>query len=336
MVLADRLRGLVLGAASAADKARLDDLYANRMRMQEDFRNLPDTDVAYGQRIELARGEYIDLDEKASEVAVVIDATEATLAALTKYLADRQAKPSDTAAFEKTNDELRAEVQEMRAELAAIRAEAILAKDAAGTGDEVALRTRRVRDLLRQALADEHAAMQGLISRLSGGSRTKADQIVSLVTRANAVTLKLDEVNATIDEVVDLVLAEVRASVEEEKARLAAYKREYSEYEQESQVLGGDALGASFLDVRNEFHEVLVQSDIGIIDITWAQREFADETATRLNLDKKREMRTLASDFDEVLAEEKAAEKKRRQEEAKKKKAEEALPDEPPDEGGQP
>ncbi len=328
--LADRLRELVIGSANAAERARLDDLTANRKRMLEDFHNLPDTDVAYGERIQRARNEYTELDKRTSEVAVVIDATEATLAALIKYLADQQVKPEEVASFEKTIQELRAEVKGMRAELASIRNEATLAKDAAGTGDEVALRANRIRDLLRQALADEQNYMQGLIGRLSGSKRTKADQIVSLVTRANSVALKLDEVNATIDEVVDMVLADVRASVEEEKARLSAYKREYNEYEQESQSLGGDVLGASFLDVQNQFKEVLVRSDVGIIDISWAQREFAAETAKRLNLDKKRAMRTLAADFREVLNEQKAIDKKRRQEEEKKKKAQEQPPDTAP------
>jgi hypothetical protein len=111
----------------------------------------------------------------------------------------------------------------------------------------------------------------------------------------------------------------VRTELASEKAQLAAYKREYIEYEAESRELGGEVLEANFGHVRDTFYDVLVRSDIGVIDVTWAQREFADKTLKQLELDKKRDARTLRIDFDQVLKEEKAAKdaaKQQREEEA--------------------
>jgi len=310
--LADELRKRVWSQANASERQAIDLRTAARKQLTEEFAGLPDASLAYGERIERARSEYDALDKRASEVAVVIDSTQAVLVALEKYVADNRARgslPKNVAEIESSIRELRVEVDAMRNELANVRHEATLAKDEAGTGDEVANRARALRTELRQAVSDELRAMQQVVPKLGGGSRAKADQILSLAQKASSITLQLDQTNKVIGEVVDMVLAEVRESVDEEKARLAAYKQEFNEYQNESRVIGGEVLGESFKAVAKEFYEILVQSDVGIIDITWAQREFADETAKRLNYDRKRALRTLDADFGDVLEQERKANK---------------------------
>jgi len=271
---------------------------------------------------------------------MVVGATEASLGALEKYIIDSRSSgklPGNIKMIEETISALRNEVDEMGKELSQIRHQVTLAKDAAGTGDAVATRARTLRDKLRQAISDEIRAMQLVIPRMGGSSKTRANQIISLAQRANSITLELDSTNKLIAEVVDVALAEVRESVNEEKARLSAYKREYQEYQGESRVLGGEVLGESFKAVQKNFYEILVQSDVGIIDITWAQREFADETAKRLTFDKKRSMRTLRADFGDIIDEEaKAKRAKEAAAAAKKEQDSDQEPDQEPDgaEGG--
>jgi hypothetical protein len=132
----------------------------------------------------------------------------------------------------------------------------------------------------------------------------------------------LDEINVKIDEVVTWGLRDVREALDEEKARLSAYQREYHDLELESRELGGQVLGESFGVVRDMFYDILVRTDVGIIDIAWAQREFADKTLKNLNRDKQREQRTLRVEFDQVIREEEEAKAKAHRERAKKEKDE--------------
>lgn len=308
--LANQLRNRVWGKASVAERQKIDALTAKRKELMLAFHNLPDSSMAYGERIAQARKEYDALDRQASEVGVIIESSEAMLVALEKYIIDNRKRgdlPKNLSMIEDTITELRKEVDDMRAELEELRHEAVLGKDAAGTGDNVAKRARLIRDRLRLAISEELRAMEQVSARLGGSTRTKSVQIVSLAQKANSLTLRLDATNKVIADVVNMVLAEVRESVNEERARLAAYKREYDEYQQESRVLGGEVLAESFRAVEKAFYEILVESDVGIIDITWAQREFADETGKRLNFEKKRELRTLQADFGDVLKEERKA-----------------------------
>ncbi len=303
-------RALVLKHASEADKAELERLGQAREAAFNAYKALPNSDVKYSERITLARSEYDQLDQKANEVGLAIETTEATLVAIVKYVEDRQkqgAKPEELEGMDKPIEELRGEVDSMKSELASIRRDVVMARDRAGVGDENAAEGKRLRAELRKAMAAEQAQMTRIAATVGGSDRRKLDQIGMLALRADAVIDVLDRTNHTIDITVDEVLTEVRGEVAAQKASLSAYKQEYEEYSAESRQLGGQVLAANFDAVRDDFYDVVVRSDIGVIDISWAQREFADKTLKKLELDKKREERTLRVDFDQVIKEEQEA-----------------------------
>jgi hypothetical protein len=119
--------------------------------------------------------------------------------------------------------------------------------------------------------------------------------------------------------------------VAHEKAELASYRREFLLYEAESRALGGTVLGNAFRDVKSKFYEVLVRSDVGIVDVNWSQKEESDDDLQRLNLDKSREIKQLKDEFSDLINEArdlKAAEEK--------KAAPAPAPTAPPAEGGAP
>ncbi len=303
-------RALVLKHASQSDKAELERLGQAREAAFNAYKALPNSNVKYSERITLARSQYDELDQKANEVGLAIETTEATLVAIVKYVEDRQkqgAKPEELEGLNKPIEELRTDVNSMKTELASIRRDIVIARDRAGVGDEDAEQGKRLRAELRKAMGDEQAQMNRVAQTVGGSDRRKLDQIGTLVLRADAVLDVLDKTNRTIDETVNDVLGEVRGEVASEKASLSAYKREFEEYSAESRQLGGEVLAANFDAVRDDFYDVLVRSDIGVIDISWAQREFADKTLKKLELDKKREERTLRVNFDQVIKEEQEA-----------------------------
>jgi len=235
-----------------------------------------------------------------------VDATRATLVALEKFLADEVAngrKPANLADAQKAIKELRGDLEAMSDELAAVRRDAVLARDEAGTGDEAAVRARALRAELRVALADEHRYMSRVVSRMKGRDLGKARQIALLTRTSNDITLQLDEVQTVVDEIVEVELAGVRTDLLAEKARLAAYKREFVTYEAESRELGGVILDVSFGEVKRKFYDVLVRSDIGVVDVAWSQKEAIDEAAQKLSLDRLRELRTLRDEFRDILEE---------------------------------
>ena len=169
--------------------------------------------------------------------------------------------------------------------------------------------------LFRSALAAEHRAVGPLVNER---------RIDDLMRRADAVINGLDATNSTIDEIVEVALTEVRDSVAHEKAELASYRREFLLYEAESRALGGTVLGNAFRDVKSKFYEVLVRSDVGVVDVNWSQKEESDDNLQRVNLDKSREIKQLKDEFADLINE--AKDDQRAEEERAKKKQQPPAP----------
>ncbi len=307
--LADEERTLAAKSSSGAQMAQMEQTTQTRKALAKRLAELPDAGVAYGKRVELARGEFDELERAASELQVAIDSTQATVVAIDKFLKD-SAAPNDPAQKQvwetqrlesvKVITELNLDVDAMHVELESIRREIILGRDAAGSGDEVTTMAKQLRGELRAALAAEHVAMASAAGR---GDPTRAGRIGGLIRRSDVVLGQLDGVNTTIDEIVEEALSEVRASVTHEKAELAAYRREFLLYEAESRELGGTVLGAAFRDVKAKFYEVMVRSDVGVVDVNWSQKEESDDDLQRLNLDKQREVKQLRDEFSDLIQE---------------------------------
>ncbi|MBL4637460.1 MAG: tetratricopeptide repeat protein [Kofleriaceae bacterium] len=303
--LATQARNLADKYASGTQSGQLDNLRAQVFQIQKEISALPDGDSSEGEKITKARNRYTKLSERAAEVSTIIDVTEAQLVALEKYVIDQGSalKVDEIETFNNDLKTLRAVVDELRGELKSIRSDTVLAKDRAGTGDEAASKRNALRADLQRALDAEHGAMMSTSSAMSSSDRGKMQQIGRLTTQAKNAASKLSRVKGTIDSIVDEALGEVRDALSEEKAHLGAYRREFLNYERESHEIGGEILVLSFQNVSAKFYDILVRSDVGIVDVAWSLKEAAETSLKRLTLDQARERRTLDSDFADVIRE---------------------------------
>ena len=310
--LADEEYRLAQQGNSGAQLAAVDPLVQRRKALVAQWKALPDAAISYTQRVEKAQGQFDDVDRQAAELQVTIDTTQSTVVAIDKFLKD-SAEPSDPAAkkawitqkleAQKVITELNLELDQMHQELESIRREVVLGRDEAGSGDAVSLAARALRDQLRAALADEHRA----VARLTMGDAKRGGKIGELIGRADASMAALDTVNDTIDQIVEVALTEVQDTLTYEKAELASYRREFLLYEAESRALGGTVLGNAFRDVKAKFYDVLVRSDVGVVDVGWSKKEEADEDLSRLNVEKQREIKQLRDEFADLIREAKEA-----------------------------
>lgn len=303
--LANHERALVAKVTTESEIAQLDALKAKRIGIAAQLTDLPGGNVSEGDRVGKARSRLVELEERAAEASTVIDVTEATLVALEKYVTD-QGSALDPEEVVKINAELaatRTDVDRMREELAQIRTDSMLAKDRAGTGDEAAEQRIALRSDLHEALQAEHGFMQALSGKMKSKDQKSMQEIERMSAQIRRIRGSLDGVNTTIDLIVDDALGEVRQALDEEKAQLAAYRREFSNYEVESHGLGGEVLALSFQSVSKKFYDILIRSDVGIVDVAWSLKESAGTTLKRLTLDQARERRTLDSNFSDVIRE---------------------------------
>lgn len=274
----------------------VDALTEQRKQVAAELAALPNAEKDYQDRITAAKADYDKLDQTASESQVAIESTDAIIAALKKYLADQgnTITSLQKAKIEKEIGELEPEVAAMRAELDDIRKEIILGRDEAGTGDETALRGNELRKKLRDAIDAEQKAMTD-----AGANR----ELAQLSDDAAQIAGQIDSMNTEIDRLVDDALGDVREQVAKEKADLNSYRKEFLDYEAQSRALGGTVLGDAFVTVKKKFYDIVVKSDVGLVDVSWSQKEDIDNDLSKLNLQKNRELKQLRDEFRDLLEE---------------------------------
>ncbi|MBK9072044.1 MAG: tetratricopeptide repeat protein [Myxococcales bacterium] len=275
-----------------------------RQALETELAALPGSDKPAADRVAAARAEYDSLAQDAATMELQLDGLIATSKALRKYASE--AKPPLTPAQRLETDQALAaydiEIDLQRQELQVLAREIDVGRDQAGVSDEVALRRRDLIAALAGAYAAEFAVALPVWARAS--QLAKAGDIA---TRGGAAWTTADELIARIDSLVDGQLVEVRAELEQIRADLLAHRGEFEGTQGQSDVIGTDVLAFAFREVIGKFYEILVRSDVGVVDVHWSQREEGLEDLTKLTLERSRELKHLRDEFRDLIEEDQAA-----------------------------
>jgi tetratricopeptide (TPR) repeat protein len=333
--LARSERAFLFRHATGDERAALGDLEIRREALVRELALLPSGEAPYGERIVRAKNAFTALGDETADITGVVDAATAKLVALDKYLGDREAeagrrgkrqseKPARDGASMDDMIALREELEALRSELDSARRDLTLGKDRAGTGDEAALRGQSLRTELRRVLENEQSYMVRIAARLEGGNRARGKAIATILQATQDIARDVDALDRLIEEVVEVSLEDARSALVEEKAHLAAIKRELGDHEDESRELGGQVVGASFAAVKKKLYEILVRADVGVVDVGWSKKEDSDEALRRIDLDKLREQRMIDDDIRLLFGDEAAGKGKN-----KRARAQDDAEDEP-------
>jgi tetratricopeptide (TPR) repeat protein len=298
--LATQQAALVSGPAGASAQAAT----ARRTAVGTQLSQLPNAAMVYADRLARAQEEFTRFDESLFEIEAVLGSTDAMSVALRKFGRDVKLPPEQQATIDRTLAEVSPEVEALRNAMSEVNREIILGRDLAGTGDEVAVQAVALRRQMRQAQDEEQRA---LAAAQSGSRDAKQSQrLAGLADSASRTAAEIERIDASIDGLVDEALKEVRVLLEEERRSLAEYKAEFVSVEAESHQLGGEVLAGTFSTVKGRLYDVVIRSDVGVIDVSWSQKEEADADLKRYNLARQRELKQLRDEFRDILEEAKA------------------------------
>ena len=304
--LADRQVQLV---NSSGDLAQLT---ASRKQLAQQYAQLGDPEQAYTQRVQETRRGYDAIETTATEVEGALDSSQAMAIAMRTYLMTNT-PPVDSTLRGATTEGLEAaakEAQEIEDELAAIRREATLGKDLAGIGDAQIAAARDLRHQLMHAQDAEQRALAGFAA--ASRDRDKSQALAKLADRATQLVASLDATDTQLDQIVAQSLEAVKADLAQQQTILDDSKKQLAEYEQEAHSIGSDVLAQSFKDVKAKLYDVIVRTDVGVVDVSWSQKEDDDDDLKRLNLARSRELKQLKDEFKDVLDETTTAPKPQR------------------------
>ncbi len=300
---AGRLRGLVASHLSAEEKLAIDRIASERALLEQQTQALPMSAAALKERDRNVRGAVTGFDAQASELNVLIRSLEAELIAIEQYYvtsrAEQKIRPED---LQGPVADLRTEIAVAQTALEKVRREIeVTAQEAATSGSDPGERraTLRLSDLMKAEL-EELAKVQ---PRLPSGARGEFDAVASVLRRADVVQTQLAEFDGRIDAAADQRLVSVKERMVIEQAQLQQATARLGGLMSESQSLGGGLASAMLTKVSDRFYELVVQSDVGLIDVSWGLKDQKTSAVSKLINMQKLELKSIEDDFKSLLEE---------------------------------
>jgi chromosome segregation ATPase len=301
-----RMRALTAGTLSGEDKGKLEQINVERMTAEKELEGLPLTATALQDREKRAHAALDQLDSQASELNVMVQGMEAELVAIEQYFiksrSDQKIKPEEliqpVAGMREAIVELHTSNDRIRNNIAEAAREATVG---AATGDQ----DRGAIAALVGSMKKERAVYQSARARLSDGDQRNFDAIVSVLERADLVQAHLAELDAKIEAAAQRRLGELKQQLLTEKADLMAANTKLGGILTESQSLGGGLAFAMLSKVTDRFYDLVVQSDVGLVDVAWGLKDERTSTVSKLINQQKLDLKTVDEDFRALLEEEK-------------------------------
>ncbi len=303
---AGEARNLAAQYVSPEDKTTLDQIAAERLWYDEQAKKLPTTTDGLRDRNIGMRGQFSALDDQASEMNVIIQSLDAELVAMEQYFvlskADQKIRPDDLKQpISAVHDDiavLRKKLEDVRNDIVDASQEASMA-GAAGTPDKA------VTDPLTRLFRREQDILLRGRAAMSGGGQQELDRYLAVLGRCEALQQQLQQFDTRLDTAADRRLVGIREQLQTEKNQLVIENTKLGAVSGESQGVGGGLAQAMHSKITDLFHNLTVQSDVGLIDVAWGMKDEKSNILSKLVGQQKLELKSLQDDFDSLLKAEK-------------------------------
>jgi hypothetical protein len=289
--LANRLirvrAALLAGEARGGGSAELEQIRTRRREVEAALADAPISADEFADRAAARTRETAALGRTLRELEVQLIGLEARATATERFLAQtaaqREGQDSSGVIQELANhrasiETYRTQINELRHELESIRL----------GGDDDTIREQQLRTEYIQLVGEERR-LAG-----SGGSNDRLfERIASLETR-------IAERDAQIAGFATERVATMRQTLAEEQTRIEGYRRELALLETESEEVVGGVTYATFQSVRRRFYNLILQADVGRIDVAWQRREQHRLRIEQLTRERADELQRLDDEFREI------------------------------------
>ncbi len=298
-----RIEQELAGAVLAPERRQaLLELHQRQATLKLRIDTMPTTNEEIAKRKGRMQAEIDKMDRHAFQAGLDIQAQQAQLVAIRKYVDDtrlqRKTGPEEEKAFlEKVTNEQRA-LDGMQAELDEYRAKLMEERnnaDKAVSGEDV-LR-KEYAELLKQE-KDLYDTVRGQL----GGDAQKLVLRTDVVRAdSQAVRERVVRAKGIIRERVERRAQKLREEVLAEQQLLDGYQQEADAVTGETRNLVGRIAFDSFRRVRQSFYDLVLKADVGVVDVSFQRKQDKTAQIQKLASQKEHELKQLDDEFKEVL-----------------------------------
>ncbi len=292
----------VLEHLTPAERQRLEAVRSERETLAPRFALLPTTQIEVEERRERMQARVDELDKEAFRLGYELQSLRAVATAVRKWVedtrAERQTPPEEEVEFlgklqgeADTLEALQAELERTRARLADERN--AVATTVAGE------------ELIRQRFHDVLQRERELVSALSG---RLPEDVAALRTHVRQVRERTEALRTRVTTAKSVLRAQLERRGRLIRDKVLTEQRLLGQYDAEVAAVSGDARNLvgriafdSFRRVRQQFYDLVLKGDVGVVDVAFTRKQDKTVEIQRLSAQKDKELRALERDFREVL-----------------------------------
>ncbi|MBS2027969.1 MAG: tetratricopeptide repeat protein [Deltaproteobacteria bacterium] len=272
-----------------------------REALEQKFKTLPQSDQDLATRKARYQNRLDAIDHTAFQLQNQIEAMNAALASIEKWVVDTRAERTNDPAAEK---KFLADVKDVRGEVADLSK--TVAEVRQGIKNEKlrsgnATADDQVRAQYQQALDREKAVLAQAASRLGPDDQALAERIAGVQKRVEGDRARVASAKLQLQTAVANKAENIRRQVEEEQNKLRGYSGEVDNVAGNARNLVGRIAYDSFKRVRKQFYDMVLKADVGMVDVAWTKKQDDTNKIQELSKNKDKELKSLDDEFKEVL-----------------------------------
>jgi TolA-binding protein len=295
---------LTEGYLSPTEHARLDQLRKESRELEQQFARIPHSAEELQSRRTRLRARVDQLDHEAFRLVNEIQSLHAVIAALGKWLTDtrgeRNNTPEDEKAFiAKIKGEsqelgwLGDEVTRLRAALIQERSQA----DVTVSGENV------IRTDYARLLTAEREILQNATGRLPAEAAALIQETQAIRTQAEGLQARAEAAQNVLTEQLKRRGEQIRNKVMDEQMLLSKYSQEVTGISGDARQLVGRIAFDSFRRVRQQFYDLVLKADVGLVDVAFTRKQDKTTDIQKLSAEKDHALKGLDTEFQSVLEE---------------------------------
>jgi hypothetical protein len=302
--LVDAEADAVLARMSASSRTQYEQVHTQRMQVQAQFLQSPrtfDQITESAQRAtDVLNEDELEMFRTTQEVEGLLDELAALERFVQRQVLSRQRTQGEGSRLQAQLDEVESELRNQLAEsdrlIEAMRIRQLQASRSADIGQN----ERQIRARLVQLLSEERGLLQGVRSGVSDVDFPRFDQMHETL---NSVDEGVETFFSEIGRMVAEQTADVRATLEEERAAMNRYEAALERDQAQIDELAGEIAIASFMEIQQRFSSLTMRANLGILDVAWREKEDLSDRITGLFEERDREYRIMDADFAEIREE---------------------------------
>lgn len=139
-------------------------------------------------------------------------------------------------------------------------------------------------------------SFNGIVARQY--SMVGSSDIASVISEADRIDAKLADFMERLNDAMKGIITDVRVSYEQERNTVDGYRSELLRAKREVEEMAVLALYSNMNTARNIFADLVLQGDLGLIDVAWEKKEESSSEIMRLKTQKAKELQQLQFNLD--------------------------------------